>query len=91
VSITARTGRTCAYTCALCGVGVEHIERQGLGGTPPYWKPVPHAAPCGRPCFAAGVQGREALALWKAGGMHTRGCEECERLKWEAWAKAESE
>lgn len=37
-------------------------------------QPKPHAGPCGLPCIAGGVRGREGIDAYKAGQVH--GCGE---------------
>lgn len=40
-------------------------------------EPVQHDAPCGLPCMAGGVRGREGIAAFKAGQVHGKACPRC--------------
>lgn len=58
MSLFIPTGQTRRVPC-VCGVEVEQTEGwvTGTDGTP-YWNTQSHNAPCGLPCFGAGVPGR---------------------------------
>jgi hypothetical protein len=81
------TGRREVRPCRACAKPLEH--REGEAHTHPddgsapeivtIWTCDPHDAPCGLPCFGAGVSGR----VYKSKQFHRSG-DDCPRCKEQA-------
>lgn len=76
------TGRLRNGLCGLCSAYVvEEQHRAGIGDhTTSWWTPLPHAASCGQPCVAGGVEALRVggrLSFDHAHRLASCGCESC--------------
>lgn len=51
------TGQRRDSLCPSCGSDVEQYEL--LGNESTVWRTVAHKAPCGLPCYAGGIDGKD--------------------------------